>query len=125
VHAVADDDPENRGGFVLTVAIADVAHYVTPGSALDREALDSRQFGLFPRPRRADAARAHLQRSVLAAPERRSRSALAVRMVIDGNGRKARITLSIASDALGTRSSPISRRRPQSTASPTTPPNPC
>jgi ribonuclease R len=28
----------------------------------------SRQFGLFPRPRRADAARAHLQRSVFAAP---------------------------------------------------------
>ena len=30
---------DNKGGFVLTVAIADVAHYVTPGSALDREAL--------------------------------------------------------------------------------------
>ena len=35
--------------------------------ALDREALEPRQLGLFPRPRRADAARAHLQRPVLAA----------------------------------------------------------
>ena len=35
----------------------------------------ARQLGLFPRPRRADAARAHLQRSVLAAPERGPRRA--------------------------------------------------
>jgi ribonuclease R len=38
VHAHADDDPKNPGGHVIWVAIADVAHYVTPGSALDREA---------------------------------------------------------------------------------------
>jgi exoribonuclease II len=31
-------DPGNPGGHVIWVAIADVAHYVTPGSALDREA---------------------------------------------------------------------------------------
>ncbi|MEL7211416.1 MAG: ribonuclease R [Pseudomonadota bacterium] len=36
--AHADDDPKNPGGHVVWVAIADVAHYVTPGSALDREA---------------------------------------------------------------------------------------
>ena len=70
VHAEPDPDPDNRGGFILTVAIADVAAYVRPGSALDREALDARQFGLFPRPRRADAAGAHLQRSLLAAAAR-------------------------------------------------------
>ena len=39
VHAEPDETANNRGGFILTVAIADVAHYVTPGSALDREAL--------------------------------------------------------------------------------------
>ncbi len=33
---------------------------------------EARQFGLFPRPRRADAARAHLQRSLLAARRRRT-----------------------------------------------------
>ncbi len=38
VHAEPDTDPDNPGGFRLTVAIADVAAYVTPGSALDRAA---------------------------------------------------------------------------------------
>ncbi|KJZ20629.1 ribonuclease R [Loktanella sp. S4079] len=33
-----DTDPKNKGGFVIWVAIADVAHYVTPGSDLDIEA---------------------------------------------------------------------------------------
>ncbi len=38
VWAEPDADPENPGGWHLVVAIADVAHYVAPGSALDREA---------------------------------------------------------------------------------------
>ena len=38
VCAMPDDDPANPGGHIVWVAIADVAHYVTPGSALDREA---------------------------------------------------------------------------------------
>src|SRR5215471_629026 len=38
VHAAPDADPGNKGGFVVHVAIADVAHYVRPGSRLDREA---------------------------------------------------------------------------------------
>ncbi len=38
VNAKPDPDPANPGGHILTVAIADVAHYVTPGSQLDREA---------------------------------------------------------------------------------------
>ena len=33
-----DDDPKNPNGHILWVAIADVAHYVMTGSALDREA---------------------------------------------------------------------------------------
>ncbi|MGB0797879.1 MAG: ribonuclease R family protein, partial [Planktomarina sp.] len=36
--ALHDDDPKNPGGFLLWVAIADVAHYVTAGSPLDGEA---------------------------------------------------------------------------------------
>ena len=36
--AEPDPDAKNPGGHILWVAIADVAHYVTPGSALDREA---------------------------------------------------------------------------------------
>ncbi|MBM7068619.1 ribonuclease R [Actibacterium sp. 188UL27-1] len=38
VYAMPDPDPENEGGHVVWVAIADVAYYVCPGSALDREA---------------------------------------------------------------------------------------
>ena len=38
VWAEADPDPTNRGGWVVMVAIADVASYVKPGSALDKEA---------------------------------------------------------------------------------------
>ncbi len=38
VFAEQDTDPKNTDGFILWVAIADVAHYVSPGSALDREA---------------------------------------------------------------------------------------
>ena len=38
VFAVADDDPSNKGGWVVWVAIADVAAYVQSGSALDRNA---------------------------------------------------------------------------------------
>lgn len=38
VWAQSDDDPANAGGFRAIVAIADVAYYVRPGSALDREA---------------------------------------------------------------------------------------
>lgn len=37
-YAHADDDPKNEGGHVLWVAIADVAAYVRPGGALDRDA---------------------------------------------------------------------------------------
>ena len=38
VWAEPDDDPKNDGGVKVIVAIADVATYVHPGSALDREA---------------------------------------------------------------------------------------
>jgi ribonuclease R len=38
VWAEPDPDPENRGGWHIVVAIADVSAYVPPGSALDSEA---------------------------------------------------------------------------------------
>lgn len=38
VFAVPDDNPKNPGGWKIGVAIADVSFYVTPNSALDREA---------------------------------------------------------------------------------------
>ena len=48
VHAGPDDAPDNPGGFVVTVAIADVACLVRPGSAIDREALDRGNSVYFP-----------------------------------------------------------------------------
>lgn len=87
VHAAPDDDPANEGGFVVTVAIADVASYVRPGSALDREALERGNSVYFP------------DRVVPMLPERISndlcslrggedRPALAVRLVLKADGSK-------------------------------------
>ena len=87
VHAQADPDPNNRGGYIVNVAIADVAFYVRPGSALDRDALARGNSVYFP------------DRVVPMLPERISndlcslvpgepRGALAVRMVIGNDGRK-------------------------------------
>ena len=87
VHAMPDPDPGNAGGFVITVAIADVAAYVRPGSALDREALERGNSVYFP------------DRVVPMLPERISndlcslrphepRPALAVRMIVGPDGRK-------------------------------------
>ena len=38
VYAEPDTDAKNPGGWIVIVAIADVAHYVRPARALDREA---------------------------------------------------------------------------------------
>ncbi len=40
VFASRDDDPKNKGGWIVWVAIADVAAFVQPGSALDKNARD-------------------------------------------------------------------------------------
>jgi ribonuclease R len=87
VHAAPDTDPTNPGGHVVTVAIADVAFYVRPGSALDREALNRGNSVYFP------------DRVVPMLPERIStdlgslkpgveRPAMAVRMIVGADGRK-------------------------------------
>jgi ribonuclease R len=48
VFAEADDDPGNVGGWHLIVAIADVAHYVRPGSPLDKAAMERGNSVYFP-----------------------------------------------------------------------------
>lgn len=48
VYAHADDDPTNVGGHIIWVAIADVAHHVRPGSALDAEARERGNSSYFP-----------------------------------------------------------------------------
>ncbi len=48
VWAEPDDDPANPGGWHLLVAIADVAHYVRSGSALDGDAIKRGNSAYFP-----------------------------------------------------------------------------
>ena len=48
VFAEPDEDPNNEGGFVIWVAIADVAYYVRPGSQLDHEARKRGNSSYFP-----------------------------------------------------------------------------
>ncbi|KTR08435.1 ribonuclease R [Aureimonas ureilytica] len=87
VHAADDTDPSNPGGFVVTVAIADVSWYIRPGSKLDAEAKLRGNSVYFP------------DRVVPMLPERISndlcslrdgvdRPALAVRMIFDRDGHK-------------------------------------
>ena len=48
VFAEPDDDPKNPGGFMLIVAIADVAWYVRSGDALDKAAFERGNSVYFP-----------------------------------------------------------------------------
>ncbi len=92
VHAVADPDPANAGGFVLTVAIADVAAYVRPGSALDREALERGNSVYFP-DRVVPMLPERISNELCSLRPHEDRPALAMRMVIDARGDKLRHSL--------------------------------
>ena len=87
VYAERDTAPDNRGGFIITVAIADVAHYVTPGSALDREALTRGNSVYFP-DRVVPMLPERISNDLCSLRPREDRAALAVRMVIGADGRK-------------------------------------
>jgi ribonuclease R len=87
VFAQTDDDAANRGGWIVWVAIADVAAYVRPGSALDREAREKGNSVYFPDrvepmlPERLSAGLCSLRQG-------EARACMAVRMVFDREGRK-------------------------------------
>ncbi len=87
MHAKPDTDPANAGGFILTVAIADVAAYVQPGSALDREAL-VRGNSVYFRTAWCRCCRSGSPTTCARCARGRTAPALAVRMVIGPNGRK-------------------------------------
>jgi ribonuclease R len=89
VHAVPDNDPNNAGGIVLTVAIADVAAYVRPGSAMDREAQERGNSVYFP-DRVVPMLPERISNDLCSLRPREDRPALAVRMVIGPDGRKIR-----------------------------------
>jgi len=86
-YAHADDDPKNEGGHVVWVAIADVAHYVTPGSALDREARKRGNSTYFP-DRVVPMLPDHLSGDLCSLHEGVPRACMAVRMVLDSSGHK-------------------------------------
>jgi ribonuclease R len=87
VYAEPDTNPDNRGGHIVTVAIADVAHYVRPGSALDREALERGNSVYFP-DRVVPMLPEHISNDLCSLKPAVDRAALAVRMVIAPDGRK-------------------------------------
>jgi ribonuclease R len=87
VHAAYDADPQNRDGFVITVAIADVAHFVMPGSALDREALTRGNSVYFP-DRVVPMLPERLSNDLCSLKPGEDRAALAARIVVGADGRK-------------------------------------
>jgi ribonuclease R len=87
VHAAPDPDPNNRGGFIVHVAIADVAFYVRPGSALDRDALTRGNSVYFP-DRVVPMLPERISNNLCSLVPREPRGALSVRMVIGPDGRK-------------------------------------
>jgi len=89
VYAVADTDENNPGGFIVTVAIADVAAYVRPGTALDNEALKRGNSVYFP-DRVVPMLPERISNDLCSLREGVDRPALAVRMTFSAEGRKVR-----------------------------------
>jgi len=87
VWAEPDPNPRNRGGWVVIVAIADVAHYVTPKSALNKEARKRGNSVYFP-DRVVPMLPERISNDLCSLKEDVSRPCLAVRMFFDKDGRK-------------------------------------
>jgi ribonuclease R len=87
VAAEPDPDPKNKGGWIVTVAIADVAHYVRPGSKLDREAELRGNSVYFP-DRVVPMLPERISNDLCSLREHEERPCLAVRMVFDKHGDK-------------------------------------
>jgi len=87
VYACPDTDARNPGGFILHVAIADVAHFVTPGSALDREAAIRGNSVYFP-DRVVPMLPERISNDLCSLREGEIRSVLVARMVFDAFGDK-------------------------------------
>jgi ribonuclease R len=87
VWAEADPNPANRGGWVVIVAIADVASYVRPGSALDKEAR-KRGNSVYFTDRVVPMLPERISNELCSLIENEARPCLAVRMIFDKDGRK-------------------------------------
>ncbi len=87
VYAERDEDNSNPGGWIVWVAIADVAAYVKPGSALDDVARDKGNSVYFP-DRVEPMLPERLSNGLCSLREGENRACLAVRMVFGADGRK-------------------------------------
>ncbi len=87
VFAEPDPDPQNKGGFIVWVAIADVATYVTSTTAMDREAR-KRGNSVYMPDRVIPMLPENLSTDLCSLKQGELRPCLAVRMVIKADGRK-------------------------------------
>jgi ribonuclease R len=87
VYAEPDADAANPGGHTVIVAIADVAAYVQPGTALDREAYLRGNSVYFP-DRVVPMLPERISNDLCSLKQGENRPSLAVRMVFDAEGRK-------------------------------------
>ncbi len=87
VWAMADDNPQNAGGYKVIVAIADVAAYVRPQSALDREARKRGNSTYFP-DRVVPMLPERISNDLCSLREGEDRPAIACHMVFDAMGHK-------------------------------------
>ncbi|WP_292887693.1 ribonuclease R [Nisaea sp.] len=89
VFAEADGDAKNPGGYRILVAIADVAHYVRPGDALDTEARKRGNSVYFP-DRVVPMLPEALSNGLCSLRPDEDRACLAVEMVINARGQKVK-----------------------------------
>jgi ribonuclease R len=87
VHATPDESAANPGGWIVTVAIADVSYYVRPGTALDKEARIRGNSCYFP-DRVVPMLPERISNNLCSLRELEDRPALAVRMIFDAHGMK-------------------------------------
>ncbi|NQV61832.1 MAG: ribonuclease R [Alphaproteobacteria bacterium] len=87
IWAAADDDSGNKGGWQIIVAIADVAHYVPFGGALDREARRRGNSAYFP-DRVVPMLPEALSNNLCSLRPDEDRPVMAVTMRLDANGRR-------------------------------------
>jgi ribonuclease R len=87
VFAQRDEDPKNDGGWIVWVAIADVAAYVRPNTSLDREAREKGNSTYFP-DRVEPMLPEVLSNGLCSLKQGENRACMAVRMVFDKDGRK-------------------------------------
>jgi ribonuclease R len=87
VYAEPDTDANNPGGWIVWVAIADVAAYVRSGTALDDEAREKGNSVYFP-DRVEPMLPERLSNGLCSLREGENRACLAVRMVFGADGRK-------------------------------------